>query len=233
MAAVQRNQLATSGQQPATTVGLTLIELVVAMTMFALLGTALVVTLRNGLRTWDRVQQVSERESQLRWLQRVVGGDLEQVVLLTDTDELLPQFTAQSLTVVTVEYNATDARSASASPRLLRTEVAVEAQADDTTAIVRYVAPFPADPRGSFGRKQILIESLSEGTLDYLYRDANTGELIWQPVWRLDPEKPALPRAIRLTLRSTPTRSRSPIEEERTDVFSLPLGVVGTTELPP
>ena len=208
--------------------GLTLIELTVALAIFALLATALVVTLRNGIRTWTRVQQVSARQAQLRFACDTLERDAARAVLLNGANDAdtPPLFTETAVSFV-IAHNALGV--ATQLPQLERVLVRPEPQADGTTALIRRTAPYPAPPDGPLGRAQLLLPRLTTCRFTFLYYDVQTQEFTWRPLW----EQPVhgawtLPRGLRVEMGM---RGESPLHV--TDVSGLPLGVLGTTTEPP
>ena len=199
----------------------TLVELLVALTMFAVLSTALVVTLRQGIHTWDRLDRLSEHQAQVRFVLDRLQRDASAAVLLTGANDTPPLLTEQALGLVTVRTGAEGQP-----PQLEDVLVRTETQPDQTLALVRRVAPYPAPPDGPLGRAQVLLPHLQDCHWAYLYYNPTTHRIIWRSAWDFAQAFPdALPRGIRLTVQPT-TGDTPPL----VFVYDIPIGVPGLTE---
>ena len=174
---------------------LTLIELTVALAIFALLGTALVVSLRGGIHAWRRIHHAGERAQRLRFALEQLHRDGAHAVLLSGANDTPPVFTDAQMSFVTATYEP------GILPRLERVLVRVEPQPDGTVALVRHAAPYPAAPDGAQGRAQILAAPLTACRFTFLYYDEETRAITWQPTWGAvsDVFSP-LPRGIRVAM---------------------------------
>ena len=200
--------------------GFTLIELVVALAVYALLAAALVVTLRNGIRTWERVERVSEQEQRVRFALDVLERDAARALRLTgrNDQEAPPLFTAQAIGFITAQDDG-----AAQLPRLERVLVRAETLADGTTALVRWSAPYPAPADGPLGHRQVLLAPIEMCRFAYLYADRDAVTLVWQPTWgAAGEESPALPRGIQLTLHA---QTDPPLQV--TYAYGIPTGALG------
>lgn len=206
--------------------GFTLIELIVALAVFALVGTTVGITLQNGIRAWSRIHRVSEHQQQVRFALALLERDAAHAVLLTganDADDP-PVFNETTLRFVTVQYPHPPRM-----PRLERVLIRAEAQLDGTTALIRRSAPYPAAPEGALSRARVLLPRITACQFVYLYDNPTTKQFVWRPVWEsATPMPKALPRAIRLAIRAT---ADPPLQLQH--VVDMPTGVVGFTEESP
>ena len=199
----------------------TLVELLVALTMFAVLSTALVVALRQGIHTWGRLDRLSEHQAQVRFLLDRLQRDASAAVLLTGANDTPPLLTERTLGLVTVRTSAEGQP-----PQLEDVLVRAETQSDQTLALVRRVAPYPAPPDGPLGRAQVLLPRLQNCRWAYLYYNPMTRRIVWRSAWDSAHAFPdALPRGIRLTVQLA-TGDTTPL----VFVYDIPTGVPGFTE---
>lgn len=208
--------------------GFTLVELIVALAMFATIGGAVGVTLRNGIRSWEQIHRVSDREQRLRFALRLLERDAAQAILLNGANDQQqpPVFTATSLSFVTVDSPSSPETQM---PRLQRVLVRAEAQPDGTQSLVRRAAPYPSSPESSFGRAQVLLTQLQDCRFAYLYRNPTTQQFLWQPTWDPLATPPgALPRGVRLELVGA---ADQPLAVSH--VYEIPVGLLGFTEVTP
>lgn len=175
--------------------GLTLIELLVALGIMALLSTALVVALRQGVMTWRRLQQVSAGAQALREALTQLDRDAAHAVLLAGANDTPPVLTATALELVTAAYPS------EAMPQLTRVWWRVEPQADGTQTLTRLTAPYPALPTHDDGRVSVQLDGLRTCEFAYAAYDRVTQHVIWEPAWTLGTEPDGvLPQLTRVTI---------------------------------
>jgi prepilin-type N-terminal cleavage/methylation domain-containing protein len=177
--------------------GFTLIELVIALSIFALIASGLVVTLRNGIRTWHRLIAFSESQGQLRFAVQLLARDAAQANLLTGRNDVLPIFGEQELRFVSTYRDP-----ASGMLRLQHVAWHVRTTETGEQELVRVTAPYPALVDSLWGRTQVMITAVEAVTFRYATIDVNTQVLSWLPLAPLvdDGFPLALPRGVRMIL---------------------------------
>ena len=201
----------------------TLIELIVALAVFAIVGAAVGVTLSNGVRAFHRIHHVSERQQRARFALALIERDAAHALLLTGANDRAapPVFNDTTLQFITVRYP-----QATHLPQLERVLIRAEAQPDGTTALVRRAAPYPAPPDGPLGRMQTLLPQIADCRFAYLYYNPTNKQFMWRPAWDATAQpSAALPRGVRVSIRST---TDPPVE--LSDAVEIPTGLPGFTE---
>ncbi|GEM_PF-4611444 len=200
--------------------GLTLIELIVALTIFAVLGTALVVTLRNGIAAWQAVEATSRRQQRWQFACDRLQRDVAHAVRLTN-DSIPQSWTATALQVVTAQRDRDDI------PRLVRVALEANRQQDGSHALLRRSAPYPASLELPWQQEHTMLTGAASLVFEYLYLDAS-GAPVWQPVWDAEVQGvDAIPRALRLRV----TWAQPPLASASC-VAGIPTGSVGKLEGP-
>lgn len=213
--------------------GFTLVELLIAATMIAVLFVGIAAHLRGGLTVWRRATDHGEAAQRMRVALDRLERDVAHAIVYDDRKEqygaegLLPvprfgpdelRFFTQAVTrsgyppsVRLVTYRCDPL---SATPGLWRASQAI------------------AEARGSVAAApEAMLPECAELSLRYAFQLGESSEapsvLEWRPTWPDDPNEPLrLPRLIEVTLRSAAGRVARRI-------IAMPVGQFGTPVLPP
>jgi len=216
-----------------TAKGFTLVELLIAATMIAILFVGIAAHLRGGLTVWRRATDHGEAAQRMRVALDRLERDVVHAIVYDDrkerygADGLLPlpgfgsgelRFFTQTVTrsgyppsLRLVTYQCSPS---SATPGLWRTSQAIaEARGN--------IAPTP----------EAMLPECAELSLRYAFQLSESSEapsvMDWRPTWPDDPNEPLrLPRLVEVTIRSAAGRLARRI-------IAVPVGQFGTPVLPP
>jgi prepilin-type N-terminal cleavage/methylation domain-containing protein len=187
--------------------GLTFVELLVAVSIIAIVGVGLASHLRGALMVWRRSQIQAEQSQRLRVTWQRLSRDLANAVLADppDATDSSTDLSTAALTFATV----LPPRTPSDPPRLARVSYELQpsenrADASDTTFdLVRTVETSVPSASGEAPRGVVLLRGLASMSIEYPIRSdelAGEGEAGWVFAEEPWPSDQLLPRVVRITL---------------------------------
>ena len=176
--------------------GFTLLELLVAVTLLALLSLVLVAGLRVGTHIWSKAQDTSLGENAVRGAQRVLARDLER---------LYPLFVSPSATVGFVDFDGTPTRLSFLTTAGQETggikRITVSAVPEGSDFALQYAAALELAPSVVLA-SGALLHHLASLNFSYFGADDRTHEPSWRNVWQHKRSAPLLIR-IHATMKGT------------------------------
>ncbi len=214
--------------------GLTFVELLIAITIFALVGMGLSVHLRGALTVWRRSQQESEHAQRLRVLWARLSRDLANAVVIDPSqDPIRPMiWDTDTMRFCTMEPGPAaaggDWRVTEVTYTLERSESSAAPKKDSEFRLVREVRAYPSGEPS----RVVLLPSVKSFEVQYPHQEEQPvdGQVQWsfRPVaWR---GKGVLPRAVKVTILPDPTAAESSSEPL---VAVLPVYLGSLAEQPP
>jgi type II secretory pathway pseudopilin PulG len=182
---------------------LTLVEVLVATSLMAMVGGAVVSALAGGVNVWERAQAVGTTTASAaiagEWVQRELRNARRSTLVLFDGEPGACRFAAVGLRVREPDPSR---RRASLEPEepprmeqpeLGRVAYAFKAQ---TSQLCRSFVPYPLLGRGVAAQRcQVILEGVKRVRFQYYGKDA-TGEGRWTPRWKA----PGPPEAVRVEM---------------------------------
>lgn len=179
--------------------GLSLLEVLVAMTLLSLIGVLVGGAVGFGRTAWDRTETHGDAQAEIRVVQGFLRRQLEQirVIRMRDGSRAPPVFfTGASDGMTFIAPIA--ARAAPPGDRLVVLGMGMQGLPQDTLA-VRFLDPGPGRPQiGPGGIREPLMDMVSGLGLRYFGPLPDAETMGWQPEWR---DRPTLPRLVEITVR--------------------------------
>ena len=177
--------------------GFTLLELLVAITLFSMLSVMMYGGLSFGARAWERVGQADLRQSQVQLVQSLLRRELSQVRLAEyGTDRRRPDLAFDGGRDSLVFIGPMPAHLGLGGDFLIGLEA--EGQPGEKALILRWEV-FREDRRNldftDAAEQEILLRGLEAFRLEYFGAEAEELDPQWRREWRNQEELPRLVRA--------------------------------------
>ncbi|MBI4355518.1 MAG: prepilin-type N-terminal cleavage/methylation domain-containing protein [Candidatus Omnitrophica bacterium] len=192
--------------------GLTFVELLVAVTIFAILGAGVVAMFAGGVRTWRTIHRVSDANQRRRAALYQLTEDWRNAVWVANTE---PVFTEDELRFVTRAADPT--RATRHRLGMVWVRYRLEEQRG-TQALRREQAPFlpgVKEPKATYATT--ILERVKAWQVSYATLSADVEPTVsWAETW----DAPELPRGVRIEV----TAATAQGDETLTQVLVNPLG---------
>ncbi|MCK4994241.1 MAG: prepilin-type N-terminal cleavage/methylation domain-containing protein [Candidatus Omnitrophica bacterium] len=151
--------------------GFTLVEMIMVITIFSIIGVSIAVSFLSGMKIWDRARNVDLRQSDLLLSLEIIAKELRQSVSTSfvsfeGTAQEVSFATLSGASILKVSYNFDSARKV-----LLRQQMSL---AD----IIKEQNEGENSPRS--------VISAEDFSLSYFYFDQELKECLWTDTWEED-----------------------------------------------
>ena len=177
--------------------GLTFIELLVAVTIFAILGAGVVAMFASGVRTWQQVHRIADANQRSRVALQQLSEDWRYAVWVANTE---PVLTDKELWFVT--RAADPALTTRHRQRLVWVRYVVEEEGDSRGVLRREQAPYlPGVKEPEPTETTTVLRGVKDVAIAYAYLSAEAEPTVeWQETW----DAKALPRGVRVAITTAP-----------------------------
>jgi len=200
----------------------TLIELLIAVSIFAVVAVALYSTFYAGVSIWRRSSEGGDIHQQIKYALDDVTRELRNAVYITSDEESIYVFSARydEISFVSSEGSYTEG---DAMP--LRELVKIKYEFDDKEGqLIRMRAGKPLGFDIEKAEKEVVLGGIEGFKLNYCHSSGEKFEpYLWEEEWE-DGES-RIPRGVRLIMTVRAGESREPIELTKT-IF-IPTGILG------
>lgn len=201
--------------------GFTLIELFIAISIFAVVAVALYSTFFAGISVWRRSSESGDIHQDIKFALDDITKDLRNIIYCTEDGESIYAFsgTTEEIAFITLEAPFLQ-------EDISRRELAKIAYRFDKNKH-QFIRIRVAKSLGfdiEKGEKEVLLKGIEELKFEYCYFSGDEDEpYLWQEEWEDDESR--IPRVVRLTFRIKTKREKEPLEFTKT-IF-IPIGVLG------
>ncbi len=206
--------------------GFTFVELLIAVSIFAIVALALYSTFFAGISVWKRSGEGGNITQAVRFIFDDMARDLRNSVYLTGEEESVftSTCTSEEITFFSVEPSSLGETMAQ------REFVKVSYTYDkDEKQVIRRRADKEVGFKVEEAEKEILLNAVEEFTIEYCYDTGDDDDPYeWKDEW--EDEERRLPKGVRITSElGGAGRGEEPVSFKR--IMHVPLGVLGEEEL--
>lgn len=199
----------------------TLIELLIAISIFAVVAVALYSTFFAGISIWRRSSAGGDIYQEVKFTLDDITKDLRNIVYCTKDEESMYAFSggAQEITFFTLE--APFVREGEPRKELVKVVYKYDQEKDE---LIRMRAEKSTGFDVEKSEREALLKNMKELKFEYSYFSGDEDEpYLWQEEWEDDEAR--IPRGVRLTFRVKTEKEAEPLEFTKT-IF-VPIGVLG------
>jgi len=206
--------------------GFTVIELLIALSIFAVIAVTLYSTFFAGISTWKRSGDNTGIYQDIRVAFDDIARDLKNMIYFTKDDESAYIFSGTSEQVIFMTLEESISEKTEPQRELVRIAYSFDNAKGD---IVRETAGILLGFDTKKAEKEILLKNVEDFKIEYCYFSGDEDDpYLWQEEWK--DEEVKTPRGIRITASLKGSKSSREASKITRIVF-IPTGVLGKKEL--
>ena len=167
--------------------GFTLVEILIVLVMLSIIGLTIFTTLNNGIRIWQRLNQVVNQED-INILFERIARELHNTFKYSTIKFLGEEAKISFATFITTV--------GSIQPQETGIGQAIYYYDDASRQLIREKRNYAQIYKGMSGSKEKLLKDVESLKLSYYFYDQEHGEYLWQEEW----QEEGLPSAVRIEL---------------------------------
>ncbi len=204
----------------------TFVELLIAVSIFAVVALALYSTFFAGISVWKRSGEGGNITQAMRFILDDMARDLRNAVYLTGEEESVFVFSGDSEGLVFFSIEPSSLGETISQRELVKLSYSYD---KDEKQLLRRRADKEAGFDLEEAKKEILLGDIDEFKIEYCYDTGDDDDPYeWKDEW--EQKENRLPRGVRLTFRlAGADRDEKPVSFSR--IMYVPLGVLGKKEL--
>lgn len=209
-----------------TKTGFTFIELLIAISIFAVVAIALYSTLFAGISVWKRSSEGGDVYQDVRLTFNDITKDLRNIVYMyTKDEESIFSFFGMIDEIVFVTLEGSFFEEDISRKELVKVAYRFDEDADE---LIRIKADKSLGFDVEKAEKEILLNGVEEFKLEYCYDSGDDDDpYLWKEEW--EDEDLRIPRGVRVTFHIETENKKEPLEFTKT-IF-IPTGILGEEEL--
>ena len=203
--------------------GFTMVELLIALTIFATVAIALYTAFSLGVSVWRRTESGIDLHQDVRVKLERVAKDLRGAVVYSG----IPFEGEQSRLVFASVVMHSDPEAEKRYPQICKIVYSVETDEESKSLLTRVVAGKESgfDEESTLAKRNPFFGNVEEFSIKYAYAGEEVTEHDWRDSW----EGEGMPRGIEITLSlQDPTEEKSKLDFKK-KIF-IPIGVLGESE---
>lgn len=204
----------------------TLIELLIALSIFAVVAIALYSTFSAGIAVWRRSSEGRDAYQNVKFIFDDITKDLKNALYLGKNEESMYAFSGASSEIIFMTLEDTSSEEEGPQKEIVKLAYKYDGEQSE---LIRLRADISTGFDIKRGEKEILFKNIEEFKFEYCYDSGDEDNpYLWKDEW--ENEDIRIPRGVRITVLTKVGKTEKKTSKFIKTVF-IPTGILGEKEL--